>query len=337
MFSKFIDDSGRGSVSGNSANNFEDYSNYLPDLERKYVSSSNSSSNNSRFYPDILRSSSAHGLPHPSELNSGSSSVGSDSTLVAVPEADELTNSNMVQMNQHHPHGWFGQMHHPLWQHPSFDPNNQYENYLPTHPFAQQRSSFQHLNYNYADLDLSYKNGDNLAHLQRANNQAKHHRWSNDVASQKQALVIDHDNHSQVNDHHNHYHPLQTVGILFNGPANEQQIEGDARLLENDAKQQQKFMRDSELNKRKTEALLSHQQIPSKINIYANNGNWKQHLDDSGLATLPRRPFSSQAFYHPHSTDGLELSSNYNPHFMGEGFKMNLSQSPSTAMSMTGL
>ena len=244
-------------------------------------------------------------------------------------------------MSQHHPHGWFDQIHHPIWHHPSYEHNNHYENYLQTQPYAQP--PFQHLNYNYADLDISYKNGDNLSNLQRPNNQPRL-GWTNDVVAASQnntALVIDHDNHSQVNDHHNHYHPLQTVGILFNGPANEPRQIGDARLRENDAKHHQKFTRDqSTLNSNKTEALLSNQQHPLKINIYANNSNWKQHLDDGGLATLPRRPFSSQAF-HPHSnpynnTDGLELSSNYNPHFMG-GFKMNLSQSPSSGNSSTGL
>ena len=244
----------------------------------------------------------------------------------------------MGPMSQHHPHGWFDQMHHPHWQHPYLEHNNLYENYLPTHPFSQQHPSFQPLNYNYTDLDMSYKNGDNLANTQRPNNQPGLHQWTNDVASQNRAMVIDHDNHSKVNDHHNHYHPLQTVGILFNGPANERQIGAAASLVRNDAKQHQKLLRESEFNKSKTEALIAHQQNSSKINIYANNGNWKQHLDDSGLATLPRRPFSSQAFYHhPYNTNGLELSSNYNPQFMGEGFKMNLSQSPSTAMSMTGL
>ena len=48
--------------------------------------------------------------------------------------------------------------------------------------------------------------------------------------------------------------------ILFE-PANEQQIEGDARLLENDAKHQQKFMRDSELNKRKNSLIPKYKAL----------------------------------------------------------------------------
>ena len=98
----------------------------------------------------------------------------------------------------------------------------------------------------------------------------------------------------------------------------------------------QAFLGHAELNK----SLLSgpegcgsaNQQHPSKINIYANN-NWKQHLDESGLATLPRRPFSAQSFY-PYNFD-LEVPYNYNSHLMG-GYKMNLSQSPSNVDGLPG-
>jgi hypothetical protein len=333
-------------VSGNSANNFDEGINYIPEHERKYASSSMV---NSRFYPDLLRSSSTHGLA-PIDVNSGSSSIDSDSTLVAVQDTDDLT-SNMTM--SHH-HGWFNEMN-PVWQ-TTHKYNNHYENYIPSHSSLQQfgsaldRQQFQHNlnNYNYADLDMSYRNDGNFHNLLPRYNKQQQQQWdnSNELNNHsKGAVVINQGNHHQVNDHHDHYHPLQTVGILFNGPANEHQQRdgrnGDtAVLVENAKRLQQKhqaFLGQAEFNKSllssQVEGGSNNQQYPSKINIYANS-NWKQqHIDESGLATLPRRPFSAQPFY-PYNTD-LELPYNYNSHLMG-GLKMNLSQSPSNAVGMPG-
>ena len=339
MYFNILDDSGRGSVSGNSATNFDDSSNYILEQERKYTTTS---INNTGFYPDLLRSSSTHGLPV--DVNSGSSSVDSDSTLVAVQDTD-VDHSSTMQINNEI--GWFNEMR-PVWQ-TMYTHNNHYENYIHN-PSLQQYTTgqpqFQHLNYNYADLDMSHKNGGNFLNLPSS---CHKQQWANnnELNNQSRDVVIDHDNHHQVNDHHDHYHPLQTVGILFNGPANEQQLQrDDARFMENTKRLQQKhqtFLGKSDLNKRLlsreiSETLSSRneqqQQNSSKINIYPNS-NWKQqHLDEGGLATLPRRPSSSHSF-HPYDTE-LQLSSNYHPHLM-RGFKINLSQPTSSSTDLPGL
>ena len=85
---------------------------------------------------------------------------------------------------------------------------------------------------------------------------------------------------------------------------------------------------------------IINNQLPlngSKINIYPNS-HWKQHnVDESGLATLPRRiPYpGTQPNQHPYNIDH-ELSSNCNPHLMA-GYKLNSSQSSCSVVGMPGL
>ena len=257
-------------------------------------------------------------------------------------------------------HSWFDEINqHPVWNN-AYVYDNHSVNCIPTNPLQKQQYSgpqFHHLNHSYASLNMPYKNEGIFCNPVE---QSKQQLWanSNDLAGHSRAIMaIDYNLHSQVNDHqHDHYHSLQTVGILFNGPANndqtnQQRVHGgitrnDTRLIGQAQMLQQHplnqaLLRQSGFHKTLSssvqgEETSSNQNVDeSRINIYANS-NWKNpHIvDDGGLATLPRRPSSSQSF-HPYNNE-KQLASNYNPHFMSRS-KMNLSQSSSSVIGMPGL
>ena len=255
-------------------------------------------------------------------------------------------------LSSNHPFGqnWFSEMS-PDWQQNAYEYNNHYENYLPVSSLQSTYAghTFEHLNYSYSNLDMPYKNGGNFGdpiprqkqHLELANN--------DDLSVQNRALVIDHRNNPKVNDDVDHYHPLQAVGILFNGSTNEhakQQrsgiVKGNARLMGNAKRLQENqiFLRQAGIPMPQEKQNIINNQLPingSKINIYPNS-NWKQHnVDESGLATLPRRiPFpGTQPNQHPYNIDH-ELLSNCNPQLMA-GYKMNSSQSSCSVVGIPGL
>ena len=282
-----------------------------------------SSSMNSRFYPDLLRSSSTSGIPL--DINSGSSSVDSDSTLVAVQDNDDVMASNVPINN-----GWLNEMT-PFWQN-MYSYNNHYDHYIPNTSLQCSNTQFQHHNYNYSGFDMTYKNSGNLFTPPPRH---KRQQWvnGNEVNSEGRAVALQQNNHSQTNNH-GHYHPLQTVGILFNGPANEPQRGDDVLLIRNpNVGQCQALSKHTELPTRQGVGLSYSQQHPFNMNSYANT-TWKQHVDDGALATLPRRPYSAQSF-RPYNTE-FDLSSNYNQHYMARS-KTNLSQSSSSASGIPGL
>ena len=320
-FTIHTDDSGRGSVSENSANNFDQCSTYMAEQDRNCTSLSMSS----KFYPDVLRPSLNAALT--TDVNSGSSSIGSDSTLVAVQDNNDLVSNTQNESD------WLNDMA-PLWQN-MYNYGNQPNGYTTNSSLQYSNvPQFQHHNYNYPGFDISYKSRDDV--YSPSTRHIQQHEWfkSNDATSEGRAVIFDLNNHAQINNH-GHYHPLQNVGILFNGSGNEHQS-GNDDIMIRDTKGGQ----GQSLSKQTDKALTSKQEReifynqihhPFNNNFYTNV-SWKQHIGDGALATLPRRPYSAQSMY----PDNPELSSSHNL-FHNSRSKANLTPLSSSVTGISGL
>ena len=153
-------------MSGNSANTTDEHSTgntYVPDQSRKYNTNA-ASYMNSRFYPDLLRSSSAVGINM--DMHSGSSSIDSDSTLIA----DTEVGSSIADNNYFNDATSF-------WQN-MYNYNNHHNSYATSSSIQCSDPQFQQHNYNYHDFDSSYKNsgGGILYNVQQHQQQQQ---WAN--------------------------------------------------------------------------------------------------------------------------------------------------------------
>ena len=155
-------------MSGNSANNADDYSysnTCIAEQNQKHNHINSAAIMSNRFYPDLLRSSSAALINGANAgcavdiTSGGSSSIDSDSTLVAMPDEEIMGGSSSSGGNKFL---GFNDMVTPNWTNWQniYSHNDQFDPYSgaamtnsSTLPHAHQFQ--QHHNYNYLNFDNS--------------------------------------------------------------------------------------------------------------------------------------------------------------------------------------